>query len=247
MQAEELILVSAAGLLAGIVNAIAGGGSLISFPALLATGLPSVVANVTNAVAVLPGYVGGTVAYRDELRRGTHHLRQLAPVTAGGSLVGGLVLLASPDALFEQLVPFLILLSCGLLAFQPALARVVQSGGAGQGTSAVTAGQFCVAVYGGYFGAGVGIMMLAVLGIFLSDGLQELNALKGALSLLTAAVSVALFAAFAPVAWLPAGCMALTCLIGGHVGVRLARRLSPTLLRSTVVIFGVLVALSLMR
>ena len=150
----EFVLLGGAGLLAGAVNAVAGGGSLISFPALLAVGYPSVTANVTNNVALLPGYVGGTLAYRRELSGQGRRARRLGVTSAAGGLGGAVLLDVSPPGVFEAIVPFLILLSCALLVAQPAASRVVERRGHQGRPSAVHAGVFLSAVYGGYFGAG---------------------------------------------------------------------------------------------
>lgn len=235
-----MALLAAAGFLAGGVNAVAGGGSLISFPALLAVGFPSVTANVTNAVAVLPGYLGGSLAYRKELEGQRRRVYSLALTSAAGALLGGVLLLAGSEALFEAIVPFLLLGSCALLAAQPALSRLTRP--AGERSARLHAMAFAAAVYGGYFGAGLGILLLAVLALCIEEDLQRLNALKSVLSLLIAAVSVALFAFEAPIEWTAAGLMALTSLAGGHVGVGFARRLDERLLRGLVIALGVAVA-----
>ncbi len=242
----ELLLLGGAGLAGGAVNAVAGGGSLISFPALLAVGYPSVPANVTNNVALLPGYLGGSLAYRDELRGQGGRARRLGGVSVAGGLLGAVLLDHSPPGLFEAIVPFLILFSCALLLAQPAAARALQGRDGSGRPTAVLACSFLAAVYGGYFGAGLGIMLLAVLGAFLPDDLQRLNALKGLLSLLISAVAVVYFALFGPVAWSAAAVMAATSLAGGQLGVKVARRLSPVVLRWVVVVFGVAVALVLL-
>ena len=242
----EFLLLAVAGLLAGGVNAVAGGGSLISFPALLAVGYSSVPANVTNNVALLPGYVGGTLAYRRELAGQGKRARRLGATCAGGGLIGAVLLDFSPPGVFEAIVPFLILLSCALLVAQPATSRAVERRGHQGRPAAVHASTFLSAVYGGYFGAGLGIMLLAALGAFLPDDMQRLNALKGLLSLVISAVAVVYFALFGPVAWAAAAVMAVTSLAGGQGGVRLARRLSATALRWIVVVFGTAVALVLL-
>jgi len=242
LSGPDLALLAGAGLLAGAVNAVAGGGSLISFPALLAVGYPSVPANVTNNVALLPGYLGGTLAYRAELAGQGPRARRLGATSAAGGLAGAVLLDVSPPGVFEAIVPFLILLSCALLLAQPAAARAVERRGHQGRPGAVHAGTFLASVYGGYFGAGLGIMLLAVLGAFVREDLQRLNALKGLLSLVISAVAVVYFALFGPVAWAAAAIMAVASLAGGQAGVRLARRLSPDVLRWLVVTFGVVVA-----
>jgi uncharacterized protein len=245
----EGALLAGAGFLAGAVNAVAGGGSLISFPALLGVGYPSVTANVTNSVAVLPGYLGGSFGYRRELRGQRRRALALAVTSAAGALCGAILLLVSSEKLFEQIVPFLILFSCALLAAQPLLSRVARPpvGARAQERSARLHGmEFATAVYGGYFGAGLGIMLLAVLALSIEDDLHRLNALKGLLSLLIGAVAAVYFALFGPVEWAAAGIMAAASLIGGQAGVGLARRLPAAVLRAVVVAFGVAVAVVLL-
>ena len=166
--------------------------------------------------------------------------------SAVGGLAGAVLLDVSPPGVFEAIVPFLILLSCGLLVAQPAASRVVERHGHQGKPAAVHAGVFFSAVYGGYFGAGLGIMLLAALGAFLPDDMQRLNALKGLLSLVISAAAVIYFAFFAPVVWAAAAVMAVTSLAGGQLGVRLARRLSATALRWVVVAFGTGVAIVLL-
>jgi uncharacterized protein len=239
------VLAAGAGFLAGAVNAVAGGGSLISFPALVAIGYPSLTANVTNAVAVLPGYVGGSLAYRRELSGQQARARLLGAVTIVGALAGAAVLLAGSEAAFELIAPFLVLVACGLLALQPRLARMAKRRRQGAGAEispGALVGQFVVSVYGGYFGAGLGIMMMAVLGMFIEDGLHEINALKGLLSLIVGVAAAFFFAAFGPVAWGAAGAVAIGSLAGGHAGVGLARRLSSDALRAAVIVFGLAAA-----
>ncbi|MDX6658675.1 MAG: uncharacterized protein QOH62_3468 [Solirubrobacteraceae bacterium] len=248
LDAPDLVLLAGAAFLAGAVNAIAGGGSLITFPALLAVGYPSITANVTNAIAVLPGYLGGSHAYRRELEGQGGDVRILGTVSAVGALCGALLLVVSSQTLFDRLVPWLILFSCGLLALQPALARRARRrhGDSKRLPTQLLALQFVAAVYGGYFGAGFGIVVLALLGIYLEGGMHEINALKGVLSLIVGLAAAVFFTFFGPVAWTAAAAMAVTSLIGGHVGVRLVRRLPPEVLRGLVVVFGVAVAIRLM-
>jgi uncharacterized membrane protein YfcA len=206
-------------------------------------GYPSVTANVTNSVAVLPGYLGGSLGYRRELRGQRQRVVALAVTSAVGALAGAALLLVSSERLFEGIVPFLILFSCALLAAQPWLSRVVRTGGHPLRLHAL---ELPTAVYGGYFGAGLGIMLLAVLAFCIDDDLQRLNALKGLLSLLIGAVAAAYFALFGPVEWGAAAVMAVASLGGGQAGVGLARRLDDRLLRGVVVAFGVAVAIVLL-
>jgi uncharacterized membrane protein YfcA len=238
------VLLVAAAFAAGAVNSVAGGGSLLSFPALLAVGLPAVSANVTNMIAVAPGYAGGTLAYRDELRGQGGRVRVLGAVCVVGTGAGTALLLLGPAHVFRSLAPWLILVACLGLAARPLVAaRRSATRPSGVGLYALVGAG---AVYGGYFGAGLGIMLLAILGAFLGDDLQRLNALKGVLSLIVAVVSAVVVAAFGPVEWGPAGAMALASLAGGHVGVGVARRLPESVLRWGIVVYGVVVAVVLL-
>jgi len=246
MDAGTAALLAGAGLGAGVVNAVAGGGSLITFPALLAAGYPSVTANVTNAIAVLPGYVGGSLAYRRELAGQRGRIRALAATSTAGAAVGAALLLVSPASVFEAIVPWLILAACGLLAAQPRVAAAVRTRRTAPSPLGLHAALFAATVYGGYFGAGLGIMLLAILGVFVDDGLQRLNALKGVLSLLVAVVCAAAFAVFGPVAWDAAAIVGASCLLGGAAGVSVARRLPASVLRAVVIAYGVSVAIVLL-
>jgi hypothetical protein len=252
----QIALLAGAALVAGAVNAVAGGGSLLSFPALLAVGYPALTANVTNTVALTPGYFGGTLGYRRELEGQRGRAMALGATSAVGAMLGAYLLLISSAELFEAVVPFLIFLACGLLAAQPRLARLVRerregagapaAGDAGPHTVPLFSAQLLAAVYGAYFGAGVGIMMLAILGIFVADSLQRLNALKGLLSLLINLIAAVAFAIFADVSWVAVAVMAVASLVGGQVGVVLARRLNDRALRWLVIAFGVAVGLRLL-
>jgi uncharacterized membrane protein YfcA len=241
LSVETLVLLAAAGFLAGALNAAAGGGSLISFPALIAVGYPPLTANVTNNIAVAPGYVTGATGYRRELRGQGHRILPLTVASAIGSLVGvGLILISSQSA-FESIVPFLVLAACVLLAFQPAITRRLEehSGDRDRPGSGVLAGQALAAVYGGYFSAALGVVVLAVLGLAFDDTLQRLNALKALLQLIIGAVSAVGFALVTPVAWTAVAVVAPASVVGGEVGARLARRVSDRALRVGIVTYGV--------
>jgi uncharacterized membrane protein YfcA len=239
-------LLAGAGFGAGIANAVGGGGSLITFPALLAAGYPSVAANVTNSIAMLPGYVGVSLAYRVELDGQRGRIRSLALTCAAGAAAGAALLLVSPATVFDAIVPWLILAACALLAVQPRVAAWIARGSRSPSPVALHAALFLATVYGGYFGAGLGIVLLAILGVFIDDGLQRLNALKGLLSLLVAVVGAVAFAVFGPVAWDAAAIVGTTCLLGGVAGVGVARRLPAAVLRGVVIAFGVVVAIVLL-
>lgn len=239
----EGLLLLAAGLVAGAINAAAGGGSLVSFPALLVVGYPPILANVTNNVAVWPGYVGAAWGYRGGLEGQKGRIAPLAAVGAAGALAGvGLILVSSPSA-FEGVVPFLVLAACALIALGPLLSRFVGEGVSGDHPGAgALAGQFLAAVYGGYFGAALGVAVLALLGLSFNDPLQRLNALKSVVQLVIGTASAVGFAIFAPVAWDAAAILGAASIVGGHVGARLARRLDDRTLRVGIVVYGVIAA-----
>ncbi|MBL8144150.1 MAG: sulfite exporter TauE/SafE family protein [Acidobacteria bacterium] len=243
----HMLAIAAAAFGAGVVNAVAGGGTLITFPVLTALGLPAVVANVTNTVALCPGYVGGTWAQRADLAGQGARLRLLLPAGAIGGVVGGWLLLQSGERVFRSLVPFLILGASLLLAAQDPLRRFLQARTARHVaarralvTAALPVG--VAAIYGGYFGAGLGVIMLAVLSLTLDDTLTRLNAVKQALSLVINVTASVFFVAKAEVSWTTAGLMALAALAGGVVGGRLAGRVRPQVLRGAVVATGLVVS-----
>lgn len=246
MSPQHALLLAGAGFLAGGINAVAGGGSLISFPALLAAGVPSVPANVTNTVALWPGYVGGVVPYRRELRGERRRVVALGLTSLVGAVGGAVLLLTTPAAVFTLLVPYLVLSACGLLAVQPWVSRRVTArrdrATHVSGLGPLHAGTLASSVYGAYFGAGLGVMLLAILGIFLPEGLARLNGLKNALSMAINTVALVAFALFGPVRWLAVLVMAVSSLLGGLAGAKVARRLSSRILRVVVIAFGVLVA-----
>lgn len=252
MEPISMIMIAAAGFAGGAINALAGGGSLVTFPALLAIGLPPIAANITNTAAALPGYVGGVWGYRRELAGQGRRIAVLGAVTAIGAIAGSALLLLGNEDVFTAVIPWLILLSVVLLAVQPYLASAVSrrlaTGSAPNGPKILGAswGQFGVAVYGGYFNAGLGIMMLGVLGVFLSDSLQKLNALKSVLSVVASAVSLGFFAVFATVSWPEAAIMAIAGLLGGWSGAAVGRRLPVALLRWSIVTFGFIIFIVLL-
>jgi len=243
----EYLGLLAAAFVAGAINAVAGGGSLISFPALLAAGFASKTANVTNTVALWPGYAGGSYGYRSELSRQRQRFLRLAGPAILGALVGSIVLLATPPSAFDVIVPFLILFACTMMAFQDqlsrfALAHRLASHGDEHVPFMLLLSTFASAIYGAYFGAALGIITLAFLAILLPDDIQHSNALKGLLSLLINAVAVIYFAIFGPVRWLPVAVMSVGAIAGGYLGVGVARRLGRQWLRVVVIGYGVVVA-----
>lgn len=247
MTALDGALVAFAGLLCGIVNSIAGGGSLILFPALLATGMTSLSANVTNSLATWPGYVGGVLGFRDDIRGQRRRLPPLVVATLAGSSVGCTLLLVTPEGAFDVVVPFLVLFASLLTAAQPAAKRRLEGRAATgeQPSRAAIGGIFVASIYGGYFGGALGVIMVGVLGLTVHDTFRRLNASKALLSLVDASVSVVVFGLFGPVEWTYVAIAAPTTLVGGFVGAKVARRLDERILRATVVTFGIAVSLYL--
>lgn len=244
--AADHALAALAAVGAGIVNAIAGGGTLISFPTLVALGAARVPANVTNAVALCPGYFGGTYAQRKDLDHDRSTLVELSLVAAAGGLTGSILLLSSGEAVFKQLVPYLILLACALLVTQNRIRLALRIGQRTDGAHsrwAPLAPVFLAAVYGGYFGAGLGIMLLAILGVVFADPLTRLNALKQALSLVINVVAALFFVVSGKVIWSMVLAMAPASLVGGTLGGRLVGRIQPQTLRIAVATYGTILAI----
>jgi uncharacterized membrane protein YfcA len=234
-------------LLAGGINSIAGGGSLILFPTLVALGLPTVAANVTNSVAQWPGYLGGVAGFRAEYAGQRRRLIRFGVVAVLGGTTGSVLLLTTPSQAFDVVVPILVLLASLLLAVQPLLTRRLK-GEEDDGTRPDPAwlyvALFLATVYGGYFGGALGVILVGVLGIALHR-LKLANALKSALSAVTATISLIVFALFGPVDWLVVAVAAPASLVGGFVGARIATRIPATPLRVLIVTFGVAVAIYL--
>ena len=234
-----------ASLAAGIVNAIAGGGSLISFPALLATGMGSIRANATNTLAVWPGSLAAVWAYRGRIGAERHRAVVLAVPSLLGGLAGSYLLLHTPESAFRAVVPWLILFACALLLLQAPVARLVRrmTPGVEQRVPPMLWGaQFLISVYGGYFGAGIGILMLAAMAIFIPSGMQAANALKVLFATAINGISAVYFVVVGAVRFPEACVMAVAAVAGGWIGAHLAQRLPARLLRGMVIVFGVLVA-----
>lgn len=249
MSPVAALAVLGVGLAAGTLNTIVGSGSLITFPTLLALGYPPVVANVSNSVGLVAGSVSGAVGYRRELAGQRGRLTVLGVASAAGGLTGAVALLVLPDQVFRSIVPILILVACVLVVAQPTLARrVVARGGADRpnGGLLLLGAVFATGVYGGYFGAAQGVILVALLGIFLDDGLQRLNAAKNVLGALVNGVAALVFVLFAPVAWAPAALLAIGATVGGQLGARLGMRISQGWLRAAIVVVGVTVAVRLL-
>jgi uncharacterized membrane protein YfcA len=238
----QAIVVTAAGFAAGGVNAIVGSGSLITFPVLLAVGYPSVVANVSNTVGLVPGGISGVIGYRRELEGQWRRALTLACGTSVGALIGGILLLELPDAVFDAVVPILILLAVVLMAIK----RTPSVHADAQHMAAGTAAAFGTGIYGGYFGAAQGIILMSLLRFCFPDDLQRLNALKNVLAGVANGVAAILFIAVADVAWEAAALIAVGSVVGAQVGARYGRHIPSEVLRWIVVIGGGVVAVILL-
>lgn len=246
----ELTLVACAAAGAGAVNALAGGGTLISFPALLAAGVPPIAANITNAVALCPGYFGATLAQRGNLQGQRARLWICVPAAIVGGLAGGILLLGTRERTFQILVPYMILFASVLLAIQErvraaVVRRLSKEDAASQGGPALLAALpvACAGVYGGFFSAGMSVIILAVLGATLDDTLTRLNALKQAVAFSVNVAAAVFFLFSGQVLWRVAAVMAAGALIGGAIGGRIAGRMPPAILRWTVVTVGVVLSI----
>ncbi|HZM54615.1 MAG TPA: sulfite exporter TauE/SafE family protein [Acidimicrobiales bacterium] len=241
------LAIFAAGLAAGTVNVIVGSGSLITFPTLLALGYPPVLANVSNTVGLVPGSMSAVAAYRRELTGQRSRLLKLGSASLAGSLVGATLLLALPHDVFKAAVPALIALASVLMAVQPRMSRRLEARGTRRlhGGAPLLVGIFLTGMYGGYFGAAQGVILIALLAIFIDDELQRLNGTKNALALTANLVAGLLFVATTDISWSVAGLIAAGSIIGGQVGGHIGRRLPAPVLRWTIVVVGLGVAVGL--
>jgi len=247
MSPQAALAIFAAGLAAGTVNVIVGSGSLITFPTLLALGYPPLLANVSNTVGLVPGSVSATVAYRRELDGQRDRVIRLGSASLLGGLIGAILLLGLGQSVFRAAVPALIALAAVLMAIQPRMRaglerRAVRRNHGGPG---LVVGVFLTGIYGGYFGAAQGVILIALLAIFIDHDLQRLNGTKNALALTVNAVAGAFFVATTHVSWSVAGLIAAGSIIGGQVGGRFGRRLPAPVLRWVIVTVGLGVAIGL--
>ena len=239
MTAAQSALILGAGFIAGLINAIVGSGTLLTFPVLLAAGYSPLVANVSNTVGMAVGNVSGVVGYRAELAGQGRRIVQMGMPAAAGSVCGAVLLLALPESVFHRVVPILILFATLLVIVQPRISRLLAQHREHRfSTWALLAGLFLTGVYGGYFGAGQGVMLIAVMAVFLDAPLQRINAFRNALAGINNGVAAILFALVAHVAWPVALMLAGSSLVGGQVGAAIGRRLAPNLLRGVIVVAG---------
>ncbi len=237
----ELLAVAAAGAAAGVSNSLAGAGSLITFPTLLAVGLPPVAANVTSTVGLVPGAVGGAIGYADLLTEQRERLTRFAVPTLLGAVAGTALLLITSNDTFEAIVPALVAGSCLLLLFQPRLTpRIAHAGN--EHSPFLIAGLFFSGAYAAYFGSAVGILLLGLLAVFVADSMQHLNAIKIFLAGIANLLAAIAYAFLAPVDWRYAIVLMVSSLIGGRLGANLARRVSGDVLRVAIAVIGLVVA-----
>ncbi|MEU0685694.1 sulfite exporter TauE/SafE family protein [Streptomyces uncialis] len=262
MTAFEIVLVLAAGLAAGTLNTVVGSGSLLTFPVLVALGHPPVVANVSNTIGLAPGSLSAVYGCRRELAAQRHRLLPLGAAAVLGGLSGALLLLVLPADTFGAVVPALVLLAALLMALQPRLTRLVADRRARHAPApapgtlatipprttgrALPAAVLAVSVYGGYFGAAQGVLLLAALAIALDDDLRQLNGLKNLLQALVNLIAAVLFTLTADVAWQPVALIAAGSVPGALLGAALGRRVSPAVLRAVVVTVGTVAGVTLL-
>ena len=237
----ELLAVAAAGVAAGVSNALAGAGSLITFPTLVALGVPPLSANVTSTVGLVPGAAGGAIGYADLLREQRHRVPRLVVPTVAGAAAGTALLLITSNDTFEAIVPALVAGSCLLLLFQPRLTPRISHAG-NERSPFLYAGLAFSGAYAAYFGSAVGILLLGLLALFVSDSIQHLNAIKILLAGLANLLAAITYAFLANVDWRFAICLMVSSLIGGRLGANLARRVSGEALRVAIAVIGLAVA-----
>jgi uncharacterized membrane protein YfcA len=242
------VIIVAVGLVAGMVNTIVGSGSLLTFPTLLALGYAPVLANVTNTVGLVSGAASGAVGYRRELKGQTRRILMLMPVVLVGTVIGASLLLALPESAFRHVVPILILLAVVLVLVQPTVARRrAEAGRKREHPGALLqTGTFLTSIYGGYFGAAQGVVLLGLFGVTLDDDMQRLNAAKNVVAAVINAVGALFFIIRTTIAWDVAGLLFAGSTVGGQIGAVVGRRLPPQVLRATIAIVGTGVAIKLL-
>jgi uncharacterized protein len=240
--AAEIAAIAAAGMAAGAINTLVGSGTLITFPVLLAFGYSPVTANVSNNVGLVPGSVSGAIGYRRELEGQRTRALRFAVASALGGITGGVLLLVLPASAFEAIVPAFIAIALVAVVLQPRLDRLVAEHRPpphAHGTGLPRLFVYVAGIYGGYFGAAQGILLIAILGLALPDDLQRVNALKNVLAGVVNGVAALVFIVAADVAWGPAALIAAGSVVGAQLAARYGRRLSPQALRAVIVVVGI--------
>lgn len=243
----EAVAIFAAGLAAGTINTIVGSGTLVTFPTLLAFGYSPVLANVSNTVGLVPGSISGVIGYRRELRGQLTRLIRLGTVSLLGGVTGALLLLWLPASAFKAVVPVLIGLGCALVVAQPWISRHIHppESAPPHGSWVVTVLVYASGVYGGYFGAAQGVLLIGILGLGLSETMQRINAAKNVLALLVNAVAAVVFISVSDIAWMAAGLIAAGAIVGGQVGATVGRKLPSPVFRGVVAVVGVIAIVKL--
>lgn len=244
MPITDLIIAGIAALGAGFVNAIAGGGTLITFPTLIALGLPPITANITNTVALSPGFLGGTFAQRKDFESQKQRLFKILPVCVAGGIVGGVLLINNSESTFKTLIPYLLLIATFFLAIQVPLKKLISSKSTKETpvflkNFGMYALLFLASVYGGYFGAGLGVILMAILGLIINETLTKLNVLKQAISFCINGTAAIYFSFTGQVEWTFAFVMVFGSISGGMIGGKLAGKINPEILRWIIVAVGV--------
>ncbi|WP_030773125.1 MULTISPECIES: sulfite exporter TauE/SafE family protein [unclassified Streptomyces] len=254
MSIWESLAVLVAGIGAGTINTIVGSGTLITFPVLLATGLPPVTANVSNTLGLVPGSISGAIGYRKELQGQRARILRLGSVSLVGGLAGAILLLTLPSDSFDTIVPVLIVLALVLVVLQPRLAAALRrreeaAGGDTRhpdGGPALLGGMLLSSAYGGYFGAAQGVLYLGLMGLLLREDLQRINAVKNVIAALVNGVAAVVFLFVAEFDWTAVVLIAVGSTIGGQIGAKVGRRLSPTVLRAVIVTVGIIAIVQLL-
>ncbi|MFD7559412.1 MULTISPECIES: sulfite exporter TauE/SafE family protein [unclassified Streptomyces] len=254
MSIWEALAVFAAGIGAGTINTIVGSGTLITFPVLLATGLPPVTANVSNTLGLVPGSISGAIGYRKELQGQRSRILRLGAVSLVGGLAGAVLLLTLPSDSFDTIVPVLIGLALVLVVFQPRLAAYLRrrqettggDPGHPDGGPALLGGMLLASAYGGYFGAAQGVLYLGLMGLLLHEDMQRINAVKNVIAALVNGIAAVVFLFVAEFDWTAVLLIAVGSTIGGQIGAKVGRRLSPTVLRAVIVTVGVVAIVQLL-
>ncbi|MFI8964860.1 sulfite exporter TauE/SafE family protein [Streptomyces sp. NPDC053493] len=248
----EMLAVLAAGTAAGAINTVVGSGTLITFPVLLATGLPPITANVSNALGLVPGSISGAIGYRSELTGQTTRVLRLGAAALLGGLLGAVLLLALPSDAFDAIVPVLIGIALVLVLVQPRIAAAVQRRREAKGTEAhpdggpaLLVGLFLASIYGGYFGAAQGVLYISLMGLLLHDTLQRINAVKNILGAVVNGVAAVFFLFVADFDWTAVLLIAVGSTIGGQIGAKIGKRLPPTVLRGVIIAVGIVAILQL--
>lgn len=245
MHPLQALAVAAAGIVAGVLNTVVGSGTLITFPVLLGVGLPPLTANVSNGLGLVPGSLLGAIGYRDELAGQAQRVRKLGVASTIGAVIGAVLLLVLPADAFSAVVPILIVIALVLVVLQPWLARRLAAKRA-DGTDAAPKdgwllflGVFATGMYGGYFGAAQGVLLLGLMGVVLTESLQRINAIKNVLAMLANLASGVVFIFVAHISWLAVVLIAAGSAVGGVIGARVGRKLPPVALRGLIVVIGI--------